>query len=443
MPSAFKLSQSIKNRLNKRKRRKSRASNKKTSKKSDSRFISLSRISNIFFLFIFIGAILFGGLTTYAGFKFRTLEFENVNPERETKAWQADYNLNVLLLGVDQQAEDLLFIDSLQLMYVQPDSNSVNILSIDPDLHVSVNEDLEAIDFSAKRYFPLRRLYNYYLNEDKRQDTNLAMQEYIFAVEAELGLKIDRYLLVTAEDFTDLVRPIGPLSLQVEEQLEIPDEDITVPEGDRGLPARQHLAYVSAANTSTDNRLIRQSRYLAQFIDKTDHPLALTYYLYFIVSEEDLSGLIKTDFTAQELWRLHTLFRNASDSDIDWTITQERQKFIVDEKKFLDKRFFDESIRDLYYDQSTVEEQARIDVVNGSGKPGLASSTRRILRNHSFNVVSVANAEQEYENTTLYLPDPDNYADTIEQLRIFYPDLEVVREDYPFRPVGDMVLVVL
>jgi hypothetical protein len=43
----------------------------------------------------------------------------------------------------------------------------------------------------------------------------------------------------------------------------------------------------------------------------------------------------------------------------------------------------------------------------------------------------------------LYVTDPDKYPQTIAELELFYPDLEIITQEYEYRPTGDMVLVVV
>jgi LytR cell envelope-related transcriptional attenuator len=93
--------------------------------------------------------------------------------------------------------------------------------------------------------------------------------------------------------------------------------------------------------------------------------------------------------------------------------------------------------------QSIIEEQARLDVINGSSKPGLAGKTKRILNNHSFSIVRTDNSDEVFGRNTLYVLEPQKYPATVHKLELFYPDLEIKLEEYPHRPTGDMVLVVV
>lgn len=61
----------------------------------------------------------------------------------------------------------------------------------------------------------------------------------------------------------------------------------------------------------------------------------------------------------------------------------------------------DEVVRTVLLDKKFSEENLTIEIVNGSGVPGIGSKLGRALQNSGANVISVANADKEVNETTV------------------------------------------
>lgn len=358
--------------------------------------------------------------------------------------WQGEDNLNVLLLGIDEQPGGLQFVDSLQLLYFQPQSRKVDILVIDPDLHFQITNDDDTLAEPITTAYSYRQLYNFYLLQDKLNGTNVALDEFVFTIGSELGLHIDRYLLLKQANFTTLIGPVGSIRLPVNEDIIIPSEEIKLEKGTRALPPRQQLDYI-AAKQQTDNAatLLRQLEYLRRLLIDLRGNWTSIKYIVALSQLPKPTDLLTTNCSGNELWQLYNFIRKANKYSYSGSIIGQQQMYILQGKRYLDKKAFDDQIRKLYLNQEIIKEQARIDVINGAAKPGLANKTKRILTNHSFNIVRVANSEERYERPVLYITEPELYPQTMKQLKHHYPDLIIRNEDYLYRPTGDMVLVVV
>jgi hypothetical protein len=204
-------------------------------------------------------------------------------------------------------------------------------------------------------------------------------------------------------------------------------------------------SYETLSNPSqtTTEKLRSQANFIKTVVESTKNPFysigilgnSLFNYQKFIDLETNLSF--------EETRILYQNLSDVADFNIRTDITSSNEIYIYQSKKFLDKSVFDRGLQELLRDEDIVLEQARIDVLNGVGEPGLAGRTRRLLRNHGFNVVRVDNSRDEYSVPTLYVTEPKKYPETIDELELFYPNLDIVNREYEYRPTGDMVLIVI
>lgn len=414
------------------------------------------KIGQIALLVILVIVVMSAVFSFYSWQRLLKLEWRDEDRYSHLDEWEGKDNLNVLLIGIDDKPGGLKFVDSLQLVYLQPVSRKVDILGIDTGLHYKISSDTEdSLGNTVTTAYAYKQLYNYYLVQDDLLGTDSALDEFVFTIETELGLNIDRYILLEKSRFTQVMGPIGGLRLKLDQDINIPAEEINLKKGIRSLPVEQQLEYISAQVNSADqpglaiqgishsDTLDRQVSYLRQYLLQLGSPIVAGRYLVAFSQINNPHELIKTNCNGEELWQLYKFIRKTDKFSYSSSIISQGEIYILQGKPYLDKRAFDDKVRKLYLNQDVMKEQGRVDVVNGSGKPGLAAKTKRILSNHSFNIVRVANSEETYTRPVLYIEEPELFPQTIKQLQHFYPDIEIKKEMYRYRPTGDMVLVVV
>lgn len=88
-------------------------------------------------------------------------------------------------------------------------------------------------------------------------------------------------------------------------------------------------------------------------------------------------------------------------------------------------------------------EQAKIEIYNASGVPGLASGYSRLLANNALNVIRAGNAPIEYKESRVYVSDLEDYEQSLELVQTLIPqDFEVIEGRTEFLTTGDLVIVV-
>jgi hypothetical protein len=88
------------------------------------------------------------------------------------------------------------------------------------------------------------------------------------------------------------------------------------------------------------------------------------------------------------------------------------------------------------------KERVNVEVYNASNVSGLASEYARKIRHTGCRILRFDNAPQIYEKTTIYIPEPEQYKNSLSLVRdIVGEDVEIRYERPIFITTGDIVLV--
>ncbi len=103
----------------------------------------------------------------------------------------------------------------------------------------------------------------------------------------------------------------------------------------------------------------------------------------------------------------------------------------------------DLDISEVLFNVDVQKEQARVEVFNGTSYPGFATKKARVIANTGAKVINVGNSRDLYEKTTIYVSDPENYVNTINEINnLFDFEPELIEEEFPYRHTGDIVFVI-
>jgi len=354
------------------------------------------------------------------GINFSRLEFVGKNLYLSPQ-WDGRSELNLLVIGVSNKENNLNFVDLLEVVHVQPQTNKLNIIAVDVNLGIK----LANIRTNVKTTYTLRQLYNYYLAQDLLTGSNNALANFIDQVEQEVGLKLPKFVMINKSNMDKLTSKLGDTYVN-----------------NSSLDWNQQLDYISLDKNSHDNQLQNQTELLKAYLLSTNTPVFWLKLVPLILTNS-FPKLLVTNLTSGELLKLFLAIRSIPNSSINTLITPAREIYLDQESKLLDTNLFASDLKNLYVSQAILLEQARIDVINGDKKAGLANRTQRLLENYGLTVVRTTNAEQIYVRNTLYVVNPDKYPISISYLKQLYPDLEIFKAEYPYRPLGDLVIVVL
>jgi hypothetical protein len=354
--------------------------------------------------------------------------------------WTAKHDMNLLLLGFDSKQPGLHYVDYISILHYNAREKKLTILPVNVDLHYRYKTGEDA--FTTQTY---RRLFNdIYLqqklasaNADAQELWYKTMDEFTFALGNDLGIQFERIITADSSLYSDFFPGMGNLNFNSAGQnAKLEDE-------------KQQLHFLFATENDKLN-LRKQGDYLKAFILKGSSFLGTTY---LFLSSAVVSNLLdnhytyqqfSTNLTKDELFSVYSTLSKLNEYDITvLTIGEVSEQILIDNQAYLDRAKIDEKLSKIFPDPEILIEQARIDVINGSAKTGLATKTKRFLVNNGVNVVRTANSIENYGKNTLYVTNPQEYPKTIEFLQLTYPDLVILTEMYKDRPTGELVLVVI
>ncbi len=344
--------------------------------------------------------------------------------------WDGQTKLNILLVGMDQKQNDYNFADLIIVVSVNPSQQKVGIFSVDPDI-IFTAPDNQSIN--------LRKSYNLILN-----DSN-SINNIKYGVEQSLALDIDKYVIITESSYLEMQDLLGSVEVNlqedlVEEQYTIDGEALLLKKGRHSLKGEELLGLISSDERGASSRLELHNNVIGSYINKLNSYKGLRQILFHL----DLLNNIETDFSKTELFRLYRFLSKINSADLRSGHT--KQSSLQDmgqegKQPLLDR--IDKDVQSIFLDTNVLKEQSRLEVLNGTNQPGIAARYARFFDNTGIRVVRSGNAIRPTHNTTLYVPDEARYPYTITDIvAVFDGNISVVEEEYKYKHVGDMVLVI-
>lgn len=325
--------------------------------------------------------------------------------------------INVLIMGTDARPEDTepARTDTMMLLSLNPQTHSLGILSLPRDLWVPI----------AHQGYDSKINMAYVIGEDRNYPGGGA-QLAIDTVSAFVGQPVDYYVRLNFGGFVELVDLIGGIDITIPQVIHdesYPTEDFGVETfhldaGPQHLNGEVALKYVRTRNIDDDyGRARRQQQVIRGIADK----------------------VLSADMIPTLLPKLPTLFytmRSSIDTNIPMARQLELAQFArhasVDNIRqlVLDKRYGEETyteegawillpnreitrvaLKRFFTPPQTVDGEAvasteaswvRVEVLNGTGQPRVASRTRDILEAKGWHVISIDDADRsDYQHTLI------------------------------------------
>lgn len=401
-----------------------RARKSKYSKKPQRK--SLRYLLSLLAFIVFTGTIFFGLRISQ--------EYANINfqGEGEVDSWNGEKKINVVLIGLDKKDTGYSFVDLAMVVVIDPKSKDVGIFAIDPDIQFQTRDGK---DTSIRKGF----------NQGGRD-------EVIYGIEQVIAIEIDKYVISDKGAFLEMDKVLGPFEVDIVENISDPDvklreyksgEIYGITAGNHTLNAEETLRAISADESGMDNKLDAQGSLIRNKINHLGNIFAFGKLVYNL---SDLS-VIETNFEKWDLVKLTYFFSGLNSSDVRYGYT--RQVSLFPENKSLgsgkrvEYQYLDQDIQSIFFDQNVAKEQARVEVLNGTDKSGLATRYSRYFKNTGIRVVRNGNAIQKSQDTILFVEKGADYPETVEQIKmVFNGKIKVVEQEYKYKHIGDMVLVV-
>ncbi|MFN8563961.1 MAG: LCP family protein [Anaerolineae bacterium] len=338
--------------------------------------------------------------------------------------WQDPRRMNILLLGIDQRKGETgpFRTDTMIVLSVDPVRKMVSMLSIPRDLWVDI-----------PGYQPNRINNANALGDADEYPGGGGPALAAATVTQNLGIKIDKYLLVNFDVFTTLVDLVAPSGVEVCPAQEI--DDPAYPDAGYGIihvhfdPGCQRLngehllQYARTRHTQNSDfdRALRQQEVIKAVRDEVLNAGGIANFIGQAPALwDELSGSYKTNLSLQELLSLAALAQqipseNIHSGQIGAAQTSPATAMlngIASDVLTLDHAALDSLLRQLFNppeDLSQAElrtraeaEAASIVVFNNTDISGLAGQTRDWLASRQVSVAELGN-----------MPSPNNAVTTI------------------------------
>jgi len=170
------------------------------------------------------------------------------------------------------------------------------------------------------------------------------------------------------------------------------------------------LKYARSRQTTSDfDRAARQQKIIQAIKDKT---LKLGY----LANPKNILDLVdvvgehtRTDFSPKEIYALANLLKEVDTS----TIASKVLTNAVDGELYTctggylcpkndDWSVVQKIAHEIFQDPNLINEDAKIEILNGTSTPGLATKLSETLDSYNYNVVSIGNSKQDYQKTIIY-----------------------------------------
>ncbi len=327
---------------------------------------------------------------------------------------EGDGRVNILMLGIGGQGHEAPNLsDTMMVMSIDPKTKDVAMLSIPRDLYVK-------IPASAKN----REQYGK-INSANALGGPIAAEK---AVQAVIGVPIHYYVQVDFSGFKQAVDAVGGVDINVTKAIQDPYYPCDNGRGVCGFSIKaglQHmngtmaLRYARSRKTTSDfDRAARQQQVMAAVREKALQLSTLTNPVKLNGLLDTLDSHLKTDMQLPEIKKLAAIMKDVNTAKITSKVldTGKEDSLLIDGSgripgagsielpklgsfSYADIQDF---VKNIFVDHYITDENARLEVQNGSGVSGLAASVVTSLKAAHYNLLPAANAEGQYGTTVIY-----------------------------------------
>lgn len=321
--------------------------------------------------------------------------------------------INVLLLGTDARPgeSDISNTDTMILLSFDPQNQTMGLLSLPRDLWVPIPGF--GYETRINTAFPLGETYGY---------TGGGPQLAKDTVSSFIGQPVQYYARVNFQGFVDLVDMIGGVDVDVPFTIyddKYPTEDYGVTTfyleaGRQHLDGETALKYVRTRNVDDDyGRAERQQQVIRAVADKVLRTNMLTTLLPRLPQMlMTIGNTIQTDIPISLQIELATYLSSNSPRQIRQLVLDNRfgeETYSAEGAWILkpDRTLIRAALADFFAPPSNLSasgkpEWVRIEILNGTGEPGVAAQTRDLLQSQGYQVVSIGDADRsDYVRTLI------------------------------------------
>jgi LCP family protein required for cell wall assembly len=323
--------------------------------------------------------------------------------------------INVLLLGIDRREGEHgpWRTDTMIVATLDPKTKSAAMLTIPRDLYVPI----PAPGAGENRI----NTANFYGDQTNYPGGGPALAKK--TIEYNFAIPIHYYILIDFNGFRKIIDALGGIDINVPQAIddpEYPTEDygvmhLQIPAGMQHMDGDLALKYARTRHGDSD--FGRSQRQLQVILAARDKALKINALAQAPQLLQQLKDSVETDMTPQQMLALAPIVAqvradNIKTRSIDASMTYEIKLNTGADVLWPDREKIGVLIQDLFSTPQASNniaainplraEAARIIILNGTAKDGLAAMASRYLKSNGFNVTQIGNAERrDYSKTVL------------------------------------------
>ncbi|MGB6836245.1 MAG: LCP family protein [Dehalococcoidia bacterium] len=288
--------------------------------------------------------------------------------------------INILVMGLDRrprEGEAPARTDTLFVLTIDPHRKTAGILGIPRDLWVEIpGKHGGTFEERINSAYVIGTVNNY-----DGGGPGLAME----VVEHTLDIPIHHYMVIDFEGFLEVIDGLGGIEVEVPEEIYDPYYSWTELPGDydpqsfeaglQHMDGRTALAYARIRRSSDDlDRIQRQQRIMFAVMDKA---LSLDVLAHAVDLWREYKDAVDTDFNDLQIPGLAALAAQIPPDRVSaLSLGPATVAYITPEGAAIllaDDQGIQRLVQALFSDQQLLEEEALVEVQNGTGEEGLAS----------------------------------------------------------------------
>lgn len=323
--------------------------------------------------------------------------------EEPLPTWDGKDRVTILLLGIDQRDDEIgvpTRSDTMMLLTIDPTNLTAGVLSIPRDLWVPLGRGREENKINTAHFF------------GELEKPGSGPEAARRTVAYNFGVPINYYARVDFRGFEHLIDAIGGITIDVDRAIlddEYPNEKygisrLFIPAGPQHMSGLTALRYARSRHADSDfGRSARQRKVLQAARDEvlTLNLIPKLPSMFLIMKNS-----VTTDIPWTTMLALADLGRRIPNGAIDQRAID--GEYIIDVNHdgsvlVPDREKIKTVVQQMFYDPQLKKEAAKVEILNGTTREGLASNTKASLLPYGVEVARVASADRSNYAQTLIL----------------------------------------
>lgn len=323
---------------------------------------------------------------------------------------EGDGRINILLLGIGgANHPGGMLTDSIMVLSIDPNDKTMAMLSIPRDLYTPIA--------GTKNSIKINEIYSIG-EKDKKGGGAPLLKESVSKI---LDLPIHYYVIADFYGFVKFVNEIGGVDVNVEKNLNdpyYPDANMQgydpfyIKAGSQHMDGAVALKYARSRETTSDfDRAARQQQIISATKEKALKIGFLANPKKILEIVNIIGDHVRTDLTATELVSLADLIKNLDSSkSVSKVLTSgDNGELISDSSsgtfylmpKGGNWSNIQKLAHEIFTEPNLKRENAKIEILNGSGTAGQGGKLADTLRSYNYNVVSILTAPEKQAKTEI------------------------------------------